>query len=116
MEEHAQLEIREYANIIGHNIVKEWCPQTWSAFENYTLESTSLSRDEAFMLGAGLDPNDPIWPDPTTYMIECSFVVLKTHDDPKRSRIVFTREGKDFLEKYKNLTRTDFPWTPDKAV
>ncbi len=37
MDEHAQLEIREYARIIGEEIVRIWVPQTWEAFEEYRL-------------------------------------------------------------------------------
>lgn len=44
MHAHAQLEIRSYANIIGHHIVSRWCPSVWDAFVDYRLNSLSLSR------------------------------------------------------------------------
>lgn len=46
MSELAQLEIRQYANIIGHEIVKKWVPMTWSAFWDYQLEGVCLSGPE----------------------------------------------------------------------
>ncbi len=45
MDEHAQWEIRVYANLIGE-IVKAWCPDAWEAFVDYRLEATVLSRME----------------------------------------------------------------------
>lgn len=51
MEEHAQLEIREYATVIGREIVSRWMPLTWEAFEDYQLTSTTLSRDGFELLG-----------------------------------------------------------------
>jgi len=46
MDEHAQLEIRAYANIIGHEIVRRWCPITWQAFLDYRVHSLTLSALE----------------------------------------------------------------------
>jgi thymidylate synthase (FAD) len=46
MESHAQYEIRQYANVIGKEIVKKWCPIAWEAFLDYRLNSISLSRIE----------------------------------------------------------------------
>lgn len=43
---HAQLEIRSYANIIGNEIVRRWCPVSWEAFQDYSLKSLSLSSAE----------------------------------------------------------------------
>lgn len=43
MDSHAQEEIRKYATIIGEEIVKPLFPITWSAFEDYRLNSMSLS-------------------------------------------------------------------------
>lgn len=44
---HAQQEIRQYANIIGHQIVSKWVPITWEAFLDYRLNALSLSATEA---------------------------------------------------------------------
>ncbi len=74
MDEHAQWEIRQYATIIGDEIVRPLLPLVWEAFVDYRMESMSLTRldreviarivaagevpasDEAF-LAAG----DPTW-------------------------------------------------------
>lgn len=47
MEAHAQFEIRTYATIIGHEIVRRWCPLTWEAFLDYRLNAVTLSAIEA---------------------------------------------------------------------
>jgi len=44
MDSHAQKEIREYATIIGEEIVSKWVPHTWEAFNDYSLNSMHLSR------------------------------------------------------------------------
>ncbi|MDO4584839.1 MAG: FAD-dependent thymidylate synthase [Planctomycetia bacterium] len=46
MECHAQWEIRQYATIIGTEIVKPLFPLTWQAFEDYLLEAMTLTRLE----------------------------------------------------------------------
>ena len=43
MEENAQYEIRQYANAIGYEIVKNWVPVTWEAFLDYRRNSLELS-------------------------------------------------------------------------
>lgn len=44
MDEHAQYEVRMYANVIGNEIVRRWCPVTWEAFEDYRLQRLELSE------------------------------------------------------------------------
>jgi len=51
MDKHAQLEIRNYAKIIGEEIVKRWVPLTWEAFEDYRMNSKSFSGPEMDLLG-----------------------------------------------------------------
>ena len=46
MDSHAQLEIREYASIIGNEIVRPLFPIVWEAFEDYRLGGSILSRLE----------------------------------------------------------------------
>jgi len=46
MDEHAQYEIREYANVIGWSIVERWVPITWKAFTDYYLRTIKLSKPE----------------------------------------------------------------------
>lgn len=43
MDSHAQLEIREYANVIGHEIVAKLFPIAWRAFNDYILGAITLS-------------------------------------------------------------------------
>lgn len=46
MESHAQIEIREYATLIGEQIIKPLFPLTWQAFQDYHLEAMALSALE----------------------------------------------------------------------
>jgi len=52
MDPHAQLEIREYANIIGREIVARWVPLVWGAFEDYRLGARFYSRIEHEIMAA----------------------------------------------------------------
>jgi thymidylate synthase (FAD) len=47
LDERAQYEIREYARIIGYEIVARWCPIAWQAFLDYRLGAVILSQIEA---------------------------------------------------------------------
>lgn len=49
MDSHAQLEIRNYANVIGE-IVAKWVPHTWEAFQDYRFKGASLSFAETDLL------------------------------------------------------------------
>jgi thymidylate synthase (FAD) len=44
MDSHAQLEIRRYAETIGHEIVKPLFPLVWEAFIDYRMEAVRLTR------------------------------------------------------------------------
>jgi len=44
MDPHAQLEIRRYAETIGHQIVAPLFPLVWEAFLDYRMESVRLTR------------------------------------------------------------------------
>lgn len=46
MDEHSQLEIRQYARVMGEEIVKHWCPLTWEAFLDYRVNAMGLSGIE----------------------------------------------------------------------
>jgi thymidylate synthase (FAD) len=52
MDEHAQAEIRAYAEVIGTDIVQRWCPLAWEAFVDYRLKSLTLSRIEIEIIRA----------------------------------------------------------------
>lgn len=74
MDEAAQWEIRQYAQAIGHQIVRPLFPLVWEAFEDYRLESVRLTRLDrgvvARLAASGLIPaseqdflaaQDPSW-------------------------------------------------------
>lgn len=46
MDSHAQYEIRQYADIIGKEIVAKWCPMVWEAFTKYQLNSVTLTQSD----------------------------------------------------------------------
>lgn len=52
MEKNAQLEIRRYAEIIGHEIISKWCPLTWEAFNDYYFNSLKLSDIDIRIINA----------------------------------------------------------------
>lgn len=52
MHPHAQFEIRSYANLIGHEIVKRWCPTVWEAFLDYRVQGSKLTRLEIDIIRA----------------------------------------------------------------
>lgn len=68
MDSHAQQEIREYANAIAE-VVKQWLPITWEAFEDYRLQSMPLTRLDIEVINAinssrgieALLPTNPGW-------------------------------------------------------
>ncbi len=52
MDMHAQYEIREYARIIGHEIVSKWCPLAWEAFLDYRVNALELTRIDNEIISA----------------------------------------------------------------
>ena len=52
MDSHAQKEIRDYATIIGEEIVSRWVPLAWEAFQDYRMGSVSYSRIEHEIMSA----------------------------------------------------------------
>jgi thymidylate synthase (FAD) len=52
LHESAQQEIREYARVIGHEVVRRWCPIVWEAFLDYQMETMALSRLEIEIVSA----------------------------------------------------------------
>lgn len=44
MDDHAQLEIRQYATTIGYQVVRRWCPIAWEAFLDYRMDTMNLTR------------------------------------------------------------------------
>lgn len=52
MDDHAQKEIRDYATIIGEQIVVKWVPMVWEAFLDYKKNSVHLSAVETKIVAA----------------------------------------------------------------
>ena len=52
MDSHAQEEIRDYATVLGEEIVKRWCPYTWEAFMDYHFNAAHFSRLEMEVITA----------------------------------------------------------------
>ncbi len=52
MDPHAQKEIRDYATLIGREIVARWVPLTWEAFEDFRLGAVAYSRLEQAVMAA----------------------------------------------------------------
>ena len=52
MDSHAQFEIRQYANIIGNEIIANWVPVAWKAFKSYQINSLTLSSKELEILNS----------------------------------------------------------------
>ena len=58
LDPHAQVEIRRYAEVLGYEIVKRWCPIAWESFLDYQLKSLQFSRIELEVMSA-LASNSP---------------------------------------------------------
>ena len=52
LSEGAQHEIREYARVIGYEIVRRWCPVAWDAFSDYRLNALIFSPVETEIVKA----------------------------------------------------------------
>jgi thymidylate synthase (FAD) len=52
MDSHAQQEIRDYATVIGEQIVSRWVPLAWEAFLDYRFHGQSLSQIETAVIAA----------------------------------------------------------------
>jgi len=50
MDSHAQYEIRRYSEVIGHEILKHWCPLTWQAFLDYRVNSMNLTGRDVVII------------------------------------------------------------------
>jgi len=59
MDAHAQLEIRSYAELIGHQVMARWLPMTWRAFFDYRIEAENFSGPESRILVQLIRENAP---------------------------------------------------------
>jgi thymidylate synthase (FAD) len=94
MDAHAQLEIREYANTIGEEIVARWCPVAWDAFKDYRLNSLPLTAAEiAIVRALTTGGNDAA-------IEEAKRLGFVTY---KNGEMRITREGKEITAKLDRL-------------
>ncbi|MBU8900950.1 FAD-dependent thymidylate synthase [Corallococcus sp. M34] len=105
LDEHAQLEIREYARVIGHTVVKAWCPLTWEAFVDYRLDSTVLSTVDLEIVRA-------IHVSPSEAVAAARRLGLLPIDDTQHSR---SNRERDELEKKLLRLGLPIPWKTQDA-
>jgi thymidylate synthase (FAD) len=100
MDAHAQAEIREYAMLIGNEVVSRWCPLAWEAFQDYVMGAVHLTRFETTLIAA-LSRSDK----PAAIAVAIELGILAADGTPlQRSRERVEIENK--------LTRLGFaiPW------
>lgn len=100
MDEHAQYEIRSYADIIGNEIVSKWCPITWQAFNDYWFNGQSYSRLETEIIKAIAANNNE-----KAIQLAKEFGLLKYKDGKIKSNL----ERNELEEKLKEL-EIEPPW------
>jgi len=94
MDSHAQLEIRQYANAIAE-IVKEWVPNAYEAFEDYRLNGMTLTKFDIAGVKALLKPLALTDPKPFSQLIENA--TINAGLNPK------SREGAELAAKLEKL-------------
>ena len=101
MDEHAQYEIRCYAETIGKEIVSKWCPLAWEAFWDYDWKSSHLSNMEMQIVQALLanDKEKAI-----NLAKEFGWIEYRK-DGTKKGNL----ERREFEEKLKELS-VEIPW------
>lgn len=95
----AQIEIREYAKVIGYEIVSKWVPLTWEAFLNYNLNSIVFSFEEQKILNLLISGKKE---EAIKFAKDFNFL------EEKEGKLKRTGEGREFQEKIKTLS-IDFP-------
>ena len=101
MDEHAQYEIRCYAETIGKEIVSKWCPLAWEAFLDYDWNGSHVSNMEMKIIQALLagDKNKAV-----DLAKEFGWVEYKGDGTLKGNL-----ERREFEEKLKELS-VEVPW------
>ncbi|AFN75956.1 FAD-dependent thymidylate synthase [Melioribacter roseus P3M-2] len=100
MDSHAQYEIRQYAEVIGKEIVARWCPITWEAFMDYIYNGVKFSALELNVLKA-INSGDK----EEVLRLADEYGWLRKIDD----RLAKNRERIEFEEKL-NLLGIQIPW------
>lgn len=94
MDNHAQFEIRSYANVIGNEIVLRWVPIAWQAFQDYRMNSMELSALDIEVLKLVIQNEN-------NKAIEKAIELGMIKND--EGKIKLNREGKEFEEKISRL-------------
>ncbi|MFZ5948945.1 MAG: FAD-dependent thymidylate synthase [Stygiobacter sp.] len=94
MDNHAQFEIRSYANVIGNEIVSRWVPIAWQAFQDYRMNSMELSALDIEVLKLVIQNEN-------NKAIEKAIELKMIKND--EGKIKLNREGKEFEEKISRL-------------
>lgn len=106
MDPHAQWEIRQYAVVVGEQIVARWCPMVWEAFQDYRLAATAISRIEVDVIRALIEGHTAL-----ALQIAKDVGWLKTK---KSGSLAENRERAEFEMKLTSLGLVA-PWNPSNA-
>lgn len=100
MDSHAQYEIRAFADVIGHEIVKKWVPIAWQAFMDYRFNAHTFSSIEMDVIKEIAGGNDKA---AIALMEQKGLIVYR---DGKRLR---NRERAELEKKLKEMN-LNVPW------
>lgn len=100
MDAHAQLEIRQYAETIGEQIVSQWVPMAWEAFKDYRFGRMTLSQQDQELLALVAAGNTEA---ATAWCQEKKWVRAK------EGKQVLSREAMEFSDKIAKLGMNP-PW------
>ena len=95
MDSHAQLEIRRYAETIGHEIVAPLFPLVWEAFLDYRVEALRLTRLDREVIGRLVAVSGGRLP--------ASAETFRAAQDPSWAALERCRERDECLEKLVSL-------------
>jgi thymidylate synthase (FAD) len=97
MDDNAQFEIRQYADVIGNNIVAAWVPMTWEAFVAYRLHSVTFSATELDVLRLS-SMQEMLVPELTQLLTSIGWL-----ERDSSGKLKANRERTEFVEKYRRL-------------
>ncbi len=100
MDSHAQYEIRAYADVIGSEIVRRWCPEAWAAFLDYRTNAMELTRLDSEIIAAIAAGNDA-----EAISLARSFDLL-----PPEGELVKRNMEREELEEKLRRLRIRIPW------
>ena len=101
MDSHAQEEIRNYATVIGEEIVARWVPEVWSAFQDYHQNRVALTAVEQELLRRKLTDDSP-----EQYALQENLIA--TNIDGDAIVYEYSREMNEYLLKLEALGFTSW--------